>query len=164
MKIAILSDSHDNLTNLKKAAYLVYEEKIKKIIHCGDVCGIDSLRILQQITQAEILVSLGNADRDELLNIDKKGIKIYQSFGRINAGRRKIAFSHFPDTAKELALKDEFDIVFYGHSHKPWEETVNKTRLVNPGNIAGIFYQATFATYDTANNELRLNILSRTKP
>ncbi len=159
MEIAIISDSHDNLANLKKAAYLIHESRIKTIIHCGDVCGNESLKILQQISKTKIYLTLGNADNINMGG--RKSTKVYQGFGKKKIGNRKIAFCHFPEIARELALENIYDIVFYGHSHKPWEETVNKTKLVNPGNLAGIFYQASFATYNTANNELKLKILSK---
>ena len=37
MKIAVLSDSHDNLANFKKAIFQIKKERIKFLIHCGDI-------------------------------------------------------------------------------------------------------------------------------
>lgn len=76
-------------------------------------------------------------------------------------GARKIAFCHFPEIAKELVRRQKYDIVFYGHTHKPWLKKIGKTRLVNPGNIAGMFYKSTFATYDTKTDKLELKIIEQ---
>jgi predicted phosphodiesterase len=52
-------------------------------------------------------------------------------------------------------------MVFYGHDHKPWEEMIGETRIVNPGNLANIFYAPTFAIFDTETGKLELKILSK---
>ncbi len=71
----------------------------------------------------------------------------------------KIAFCHFPDQAKKLAESGKYDLVFYGHTHKPWEEVINGCRVINPGTLAGMFYKATFAVYDTESGKLELKLL-----
>jgi len=90
-----------------------------------------------------------------------KNVKIYEEFGEIKIGVKKIAFCHFPEVAAELVKKQKYNFVFYGHNHKPWLEQVDKTKLVNPGNLAGIFYKATFAIYDTRTDKLELKILEK---
>jgi len=158
MKIAILSDTHDNLANVKKAVYWIKKEGIKTIVHCGDISTQDTLDELLKIFPGKILISLGNTDG---ANLKTRGrTKIWNEFGKIKIDGIKIAFCHFPEAAKELATKGRYNLVFYGHSHKPWEELISSTRFVNPGNLAGLFYRATYATYNTDNNELKLNILS----
>ena len=75
--------------------------------------------------------------------------------------RRKIAFCHFPDIAKKLAQSGKFDLVFYGHSHRPWDEKIGNTHMINPGELAGQFYKPTFAVYDTTSGSLELKILEK---
>ena len=53
------------------------------------------------------------------------------------------------------------DNIFYGHNHKPWEQTMGKTKLVNPGTLAGMFYKASFAVLDLEKSKLELIILER---
>jgi len=159
MKIAIISDSHDNSTNLKKIYLIIKEEKIKTIIHCGDIASIDILKEIFSKFEGKIYAALGNLDKDRDFSIEKDPklpqLKVFPEYGTI----KDIAFTHFPEIAKKLSENNKYKIVFYGHTHKPWEEKINKTRMVNPGNVAGIIYRATFAIYDTITEKLILKIL-----
>ena len=85
--------------------------------------------------------------------------KVFEESGQIKIGGKKIAFCHFPEIGRDLAKTQKYDLVFYGHTHKPWEEKIGKTRLVNPGNIAGLFFRPSFAIYDTKTGKLELKIL-----
>ena len=82
--------------------------------------------------------------------------------------KKRIAFTHFPDVAKKLAQSGKFDLVFYGHTHRPWDEKVIsrdgkniECHMINPGELAGQFYKPTFAVYDTTSGSLELKILEK---
>lgn len=153
--IAIISDSHDNLANLKKVASFVKEKRIDTIIHCGDVASVQVMRQAFGKFNGNIYIAMGNLDkeRDFPAEVPYPNWKIHQEFGSL----RNIAFTHFPEKARELAESGKYGIVFYGHTHKPWEEKVKGTRMINPGNVAGLFYRASFATYE--KGRLKLVIL-----
>ena len=38
MKIGILSDTHDDIDNVKEAIYRFKEQKVELIVHAGDFC------------------------------------------------------------------------------------------------------------------------------
>lgn len=166
MKIAIVSDTHDNVPSFKKAIGWIKKEKIKTVIHCGDIFKPETIKegLKDFEGNVHIIFSPADADfsripRNSFKNI--KNVKIYEEFGEFKKDGKSIAFTHFLEIAKELAMTKKYDLIFYGHSHKPWEETIGKTRLVNPGNLAGIFYRPTFAIYDTKTNKLELKILEK---
>jgi uncharacterized protein len=159
MKIAIISDSHDNLATLKIALAWIKKEKIKVIIHCGDVSKEEFLKEALADYGGRIFLSRGNCDIDSFKSVPK--IKVFDDFGQVKLAGKKIAFCHFPPTAEILAQKNCYDAVFYGHNHKPWVNKVGKTKLANPGNLAGVFYKATLAVYDTKIDKLELKILER---
>jgi len=166
MKIAIISDTHDNLTNFKKALFWAEKEKIKTILHCGDIGSVDFLKKAAEDFSGKIHLVLGNMDEfskipREYSRVENEKIILEGEIGEVKKGGKKIAFCHFKDQAKKLVFCDKYDLVFYGHTHKPWEEKVGNCRLVNPGNLAGIFYKATFATYDTQSDNLELKILEK---
>lgn len=163
MKIAIVSDSHDNLANIYKALDWIKKEGIELILHCGDVCSLGTLKEFAKNFQGQIHIVYGNVDADQG-GFDKaaeefQNIEIHVEKGELNLDGKNIAFVHFPDSAKRLAQIGKYDIIFYGHDHKPWEEKIGNTRLVNPGTLAGMFYKATFAVYDTKTGKLELKIL-----
>ena len=151
MKIAIISDTHDNLKNLEKALDWIKKQDIKTILHCGDIATQDTVDFANKNFDGKIFFVKGNADH---------GLDIPPEI-EIELGGRKIAFAHFPDKAKQMAQSGNFDIVFYGHTHRPWEEKVGKCFFVNPGEMAGQFYKPSFAVYDTATEKLELKILEK---
>ena len=164
MKIAIISDSHDNLANLKKALGSLKKEGFRTLLHCGDICAPATLKEILNQFSGKVHIVFGNVDGDQFrmtkIETDFKGrLKVWGEFGEIKIGGKNIAFTHFPEFARGLALTKKHDLVFHGHTHKPWEEKIGKTKLVNPGNLAGIFYGPTFAIYDTRTNQLKLRIL-----
>lgn len=166
MKIAIISDSHDNLANIKKAIDILKKEKIKTILHCGDICAPATLAEILKEFSGKVHIVFGNVDGDhfrmtKIAFEDSPRLKVLGELGKIKIGSKKIAFCHFPEFAQGLAATQKYDLVFYGHTHKPWEEKIGKTRLINPGNLAGLFYRATFAIYDTKTDKLELKILGR---
>ena len=71
-------------------------------------------------------------------------------------GARKIVFVHFPEIARKLAESGKYDFVFYGHTHKPWEEMIGKCKMLNPGNVAGEIYPPTFAVWNTKDDSFKL--------
>ena len=171
MRIAILSDSHDNIPNMEKALDWINKEKISIVIHCGDLAAPAMLtKVMVPKFSGEIHLVNGNVGDPELLDQVAKDfakVKIHGTVGQIEIDHKKIAFTHFPKEALELAKRGKFDLVFYGHTHKPWEEIIEaggkKIKLVNPGTLAGMFYKATFAVYDTETDKLELKILEEFK-
>jgi len=162
MKIAIISDTHDNLENFKKAISLIKKEKIKFLIHCGDIFEPETVKEILKDFSGKVHLVLSDVDEDYFENDSLKNsskIKIWKNFGEIEINKKKIAFCHFPQIAGDLVNSQKYDLVFYGHIHRPWEEKIGKTKLVNPGNLAGLFYKATFAIYDTKTDKLELKIL-----
>ena len=161
MKIAIISDVHDNIPNLKKVLDYCAQNEIEKIICCGDLASIETLEFLNENFGEEIFYCFGNMDNDYLLNYpfknnQYKNTRIFKSFGKIEVNGKKVAFVHFPEIAKELCKSGEYKFVFYGHTHKPWTEKNDDCEMLNPGTVAGQFYPATFAAWNTENNKFDL--------
>ena len=168
MKIAIISDSHDNITNLEKFIDWANKNEIQAIIHCGDLCASGTLKnVLAPKFPGEINLIHGNvSDRELLPEVAKSfsNVKFFGDFGEIEIDGKKLAFVHRPEEAKKLASQSNYDFIFYGHTHQPWEEILRLAqggtcRLVNPGTLAGMFNKATFAVYDTETDKLELKIL-----
>ncbi len=175
MKIAIVSDSHGNVANFKKIVNWLNKEKISLILHCGDIGSPESLKEFLEEFSGEFFGVFGNMDKDFKILIGEYNkisrVKIEENVLEIETGNppspdgygeaKKIAITHFPKEAKNLAESQEYDLVFYGHTHKPWEEKIGNCRLINPGESAGQFYKPTFAVYDTATGNLELKILEK---
>lgn len=183
MKIAIISDIHNNTVNLKKVLDYCGRGKIGTIICCGDLASKDTLDFLCDNFSGTVHYTFGNMDEGQLRDVITwtfdvqvyKNVTLYKNFGELDvvagpllrsvpAATRKIAFVHFPDVAKKLCMTGKYDFVFYGHTHKPWssEASAKETRgskkctMLNPGNVAGDIYPPTFAVWETENNKFEL--------
>jgi len=149
MRIAIVSDTHDNWPNFKKAIDWIKNEKISLILHCGDVCNKDTVDKAIKCFNGAIKFAKGNGDY---------GLDFSDKI-ELELDNKKIFFCHFPDIAKKMAQSGKFDLVFYGHTHRPWDERVGECHMINPGELAGQFYKSTFAIYDTKKSSLELKIV-----
>lgn len=165
MKIAIISDTHDNLATLDKFLAYIAKNPVGAIIHCGDIAEGETLARLAKNFPGPILAVFGNMDYRQSVEAAAQKfsgqIQLFKDFGHAEIGGLKIGFCHFPETAKQACGNNQFDFVFYGHTHKPWQEEVNRCQLANPGTLAGMFYQATFAILDAGTKKLELKIVSR---
>lgn len=156
MKIAIISDTHDNLYNLKRFFEFVKKESIEAIIHCGDMARAETLDEILKNFDGPVFLSFGNMDfREEFSNFENnERVEIFEKFGKAEIGGLKIGFCHFPELAKANCKK--YNFVFYGHTHKPWIEKSGNCFIANPGNLAGQYYAASFAVLETNTKHLSL--------
>ena len=153
MKIAIFSDIHDNLTNLKKALQVVKLKKISYIFILGDICSPFIIPYFGKF-KGNFYIVFGNVEGDKIGIFEKaknfKNIKIFykQIFGEKKILGIKIGFVHWPEIAFKMAQSQEYKIVFFGHTHKKKIMKIKDTLLINPGEIAGNLYPPSFAILD----------------
>jgi putative phosphoesterase len=175
MKIIIVSDTHGNVKNFKKAVNFANKENIKLILHCGDIGSPESLAESLADFDGKFFGVLGNMDlvykdRLEIYNsienvkVEKSILELTNSRELVNG--KNVAITHKPERARELAETGSYDLVFYGHTHKPWEEKIktanNKIcRLINPGELAGQIFKPCFAVYNAEKDFLELKILEK---
>jgi putative phosphoesterase len=135
MLIAILSDTHDRTEPLVRALHLLRGRGPHFYIHCGDVGG---QRVLDQLAGLPCTFIWGNND------FDVASLQDYATrLGLTCAGRRaeltldgKTFFvTHGDDTRAKLAAiaGQQFDYVLQGHTHVFSDETIGRTRVINPG-------------------------------
>ena len=153
MKIAIVSDTHNNWMNFKKAIDWIKKQKIQLILHCGDISSQETIDEARKYFDENNDIKFVKGNADYGLDLPDKM--------ELNFNGKKIAFVHFPNIAKKLTQVGKYDLVFYGHTHRPWDEKVGETHMINPGELAGQFYKPTFAVYDTATNNLELKVLEQ---
>ncbi len=163
MLIAIISDIHDNVVNLEKCLKWCQENKVEKLICCGDITNLETVNILARQFPGEIFIAEGNCRLYEESDLNHfKNITYCGEIGIKEEDSIRIGFCHEKrKIIKMLEIShDSLDFIFYGHSHKPWIEKKNNITIANPGNIAGVWNQATFAVLDTTNKKLELKILA----
>ncbi|MCU0600727.1 MAG: metallophosphoesterase [Desulfobacterales bacterium] len=164
MKIAVMSDSHDHIWNLRKALDTTKSEKCSMIIHCGDFVAPF---VFKEFLQAGIPVHcvFGNNDGDRYLltrfALESDGlITLSPMIGTVDAGNLKIAFAHEWAVAEGLAATGKYDLVCYGHSHQHALQKIGGTLAVNPGEIMGKDGEPGFCIVDTDEISVRRIIIS----
>jgi putative phosphoesterase len=150
MKIAILSDTHDNIWIL---ASLLSGLEADALIFCGDFCAPFTLAQIGEGFAGPVHVVFGNNDGDKLLLAKVAArfpqVTLHGDFAELELGERQVAVTHYPEIGRALAQSQVYDLVCYGHSHQPVEEWTGRTLQVNPGEVMGRFGHSTYALYDT---------------
>src|ERR1700753_1165913 len=162
MRIAILSDIHDNLWNLAPAIEAC--QVADALICCGDLC---SPFVIDELTKFErdVHIVFGNNDAD-LYRITAKVLKkahcnVYGELFRTEFDGRRFAVNHFDYLARPMSKSGEFDVVCFGHNHEFEISRQGDCLLVNPGPIMGAKFSTgkwedvtpTFVVYDTKTGE-----------
>ena len=170
MKIAILSDIHDHVWNLKKALQTRELQNTDALLFCGDLCAPFVIKLLGQAYTKPIHMVLGNNDGDVaaiIANADNfSNIHLHGEYFRGELDSMTIAMNHYPDKARKLAEQDKYDVVCYGHNHVLAQETIGSTLLVNPGTIMGYHggllkdVTATFIILDSTKREISIQELA----
>jgi putative phosphoesterase len=156
-KIAVLSDSHDQIANLTSALDRANRAGAEVLLHCGDLCAPFMLNLLGERFAGPVHVVFGNNDGDGRLlqSIASKHpqITLYGIYAEIEVATRQIAMIHYPEPARRIAQSGQFDLVCYGHDHTQLLEAVGKGWLLNPGEVLGMKGAASWALYDTQRGE-----------
>ena len=90
-KLAVISDVHDNLPNLKKALAYIVGHKIDYLICTGDLQSLEAWQMLDNSGIPSWGVH-GNADSYGWNLAALKNIKVFEEFGEINLADKKIIF------------------------------------------------------------------------
>ncbi len=157
MRIAILSDSHDNIWKLEKALYYMKEADV--VLHCGDIISPFMINIfINGVCKKPVHMIWGNNDGDKrmLSEIASNADNIFThgDFADLDFNGFKVAMIHYPTIAHGLAEANKYDMVCYGHDHTAYHSIVGKTTLINPGELMGMNEKSTFAIFDIISKEI----------
>ncbi len=156
MKIAILSDSHDNIWNLDRALNAVNQAKCDTLLHCGDLVAPFIVTMMAQAFGGQLHIVVGNNDGDGRLQQQVAAgfphVTLHGLYAELEIGGRQIALIHYPEPARRIAQCGILDLVCYGHDHQPHCERIGECLLVNPGEVMGRNGAPSWGLYDCANH------------
>jgi uncharacterized protein len=124
MKIAVLSDTHNYLDPRIPSLFA----GVDHILHGGDI-GLPAI-LLQLEHIAPVTAVAGNTDDPGLA---------YPPTQLVTLAERKFLLQHIvnpralTDSFQARLARERPDVVIFGHTHKPFCETINGTLLFNPG-------------------------------
>ncbi len=158
MLITILSDTHDNRSAIRKALELARGRGAEEILHCGDMTSAASVALFRGWTLQYVE---GNMDRDEgeiRAAVDRLGTG--SSCGtelHLERDGVRIALLH-GNRADRLAAavqSGKYDFVFHGHTHRRRDQTIGRTRVVNPGALGSVATgKYSFCVLKTSSREI----------
>ena len=162
MRVAVLSDIHDNLWNLAAAIENVSAAS-DVLICCGDLCSPFVMDLLARFP-GQVHIVFGNNDAD-LFRITRKAserVRVHGEFFETELEGTRIAVNHFDYLARPITASGLYDIVCYGHNHNFSVARVGRTLAINPGPIMGARFPGgkwedvlpTFVIVDTQNGNV----------
>jgi putative phosphoesterase len=155
MLVGVMSDTHDDIVQTKKAVLRFNREGVELVLHAGDFVSPFMLDTLKELA-APLMGVFGNNDGDRPL-LERKSaalpnLKIAGTFARINAGGMRIGLIHGNDREllETLAGCGSLDLLVYGHTHRPEVRRDGFLLIVNPGEVYGhLTGKSTVALVDT---------------
>jgi putative phosphoesterase len=151
MLIGIISDTHDNMPQIKKAVDLFNERKVEHVIHAGDFTSPFAFRILKDL-KCGFTGIFGNNDGDKLLLQRMSEGRVFNQPHIFELAGKKIMVMHEHHIADALADSGHYDVVIYGHTHEPEIRKVKNTLVINPGEAGSWLYgKSTVAIADLSN-------------
>jgi len=127
MKIGVISDTHNYLDPSVPQLF----QGVDHILHGGDVGFMSIIYALESI--APVTAVFGNTD---------SGLPLKETESIELSGRRFL-LHHIVQPGSPVELlrrrieKERPNVVVFGHTHKPYQETIGETLYFNPG-YAGI--------------------------
>ena len=140
MKIAVLSDSHigQRITGFPPG-FIQQLHDFDAIIHCGDFTS--PLAVEQLREAANFNAVAGNMDESiikrqlpDTLAVELEGFNIGITHGW--GAPNKLEFRVL-EALKTKYPHQQFNIILFGHSHKPLDKTIDGVRMINPGSFSG---------------------------
>ncbi|TXK85458.1 metallophosphoesterase family protein [Paenibacillus sp. N3.4] len=132
MRIGVIADTHLSERVQKLPDALVEGlQGVELIIHAGDWISPHVIGLVEQIAPCESVI--GNNDGPDIRKrYELKKLLTYGGFriGLIHGdGFRKTT----EERAREAFEDEQPDIIIFGHSHIPFDQTIHGIRMFNPG-------------------------------
>ena len=151
MKIAIVSDTHDEAVRVVRALAMARERGAELVLHCGDIVGAEIVGLFRG-WNAHFVFGNCDWDHDGLKRaIADIGATYHENYGHVEIDGVQLAFIHGHDTdlMNELRTSGAFGYLFHGHTHFAMDRQFGPTRVINPGALQRAAIK-TFVVLDVA--------------
>ncbi|NJM08723.1 metallophosphoesterase family protein [Candidatus Gracilibacteria bacterium] len=148
MKLAILSDIHDQVWNLRAALAHISDAQVDTVLCCGDLCSPFVVGILASGFPGPIHAVSGNNEGDwrqimvnaASANTSRKAdaqIVFHGQFFAATFDNIAVAVNHYPEIALPIAASGQYDLVCFGHNHHYELRSVGPTSCLIPAHCWG---------------------------
>jgi len=160
MKLGVMSDSHDNMPNIKCAVARFNELGVHLVVHAGDFIAPFAIDPLADLN-CRVVGVFGNNDGERVILAQRFETigEVHPNLASVSLGGKRIAVMHYPELAIPIAKSGDYDVVVYGHTHKI-DIRKEKALLLNPGETGGwTTGKATIAVVDLERLEATIHAL-----
>jgi putative phosphoesterase len=136
MRIGIISDTHDNCRNVRKAIEIFNEQAVEYVLHAGDMTRPSTAALFAELHGSRFVAVMGNCDADRVSLRDAImafGGQVHESCFDEPIDGKAVYMAHIPHVVRHAADSQTYDLVVYGHTHYQDIHRVGKTLVVNPG-------------------------------
>ena len=164
MRIAVLSDTHvGQQLSVFPTEFLRRLLDFDAIIHCGDYTASETVDMLNEASSSFFGVR-GNMDDEKIRNhlpeeiiIELGGIKVAvtHGWGAPNGLAEKVL-----EKIREKYPTKKPDIILFGHTHIPSNQTIDGIRVINPGAVSGNVnsVSGTWGVLEIENGEVKWHL------
>jgi uncharacterized protein len=135
MYIGVVSDTHGEVLETRRAIRVLEIFGVDMIIHCGDI----GQKVVGEFKSRPTHFVCGNTDNSLTLNAVVRSPQqtFHDRFGSLEVEGRSIAFLHGDDAIllHETINSGRWDIVCFGHTHSSSKAYQGRTLVINPGAI-----------------------------
>lgn len=162
LRLAILSDIHDHKRHLSAILTHVRAARPDAVLLCGDLTTPEVLTACR-LPGLPLSFCLGNCDRARAEALQQQALALgATAWGDLGVlalpDGASVAFSHFPAIARQAALSGEHRAVFFGHTHKAFDERLvvqgHEVLLANPGDVEGRYGRISALLWDSDSGAL----------
>ncbi len=158
MLVGLMTDTHENLDNIKKAVDIFNKKGVALVLHCGDIISPITYSAFKDL-KCSIRFVFGNNDGERPFLISKfQGLGEFFNNGyKFELEDKKFIMMHEPVGIDELASSGNYDYVLYGHTHKQDIRNIGDTMIINIGETSGILTgTASVGVLDVKNKKLEI--------
>ena len=138
MRIGVVSDTHNNLKNVRRIVELFNAAEVDRVIHTGDITQAKTIEAMGQL-HAPMIGVFGNNDQERpslAAAIERFGFEFYEPPLQLCWNDRNIIVVHDP-----LEFEGHLNtqaIALHGHTHRYRCEHTDGQLFFNPGECAGM--------------------------
>lgn len=139
MRIGVVSDTHNQLRNVRRIVELFNAARVDQVVHTGDITEPRTLEVFAGLA-APLVGVYGNNDVDRAglaATAETVGIRLAEPPLSISWHQRRLLVVHDPHYLSEAQLAAH-DVVLHGHTHRAVHERRGDALVFNPGECAGL--------------------------
>lgn len=135
--IGIISDTHEQKEEIKKAVELFKEKHVEFVIHAGDMISPPMLKLFSGL-KMKLVFGNNDGEKKGLSDVAASiGADIPTEIKEFTYKNKKFFVYHGTQIdVLDDAIKNQIhDYIITGHTHKPRDEKIGNTHVINPGTL-----------------------------